>query len=302
MLTIISRIVHYGFKNFWRNGWLSTTTVIIMVLALSVSVGLILFNVVTKEAAASIQDKIDISVYFKEDTSEDDILNVKQALENLAEVKQVAYISRDQALEILKENHKDDEAIIQAAEQLNENPLKPSLTIKAHAANQYANIAQYLSSPNLSAFIDDVSYTKNQLVIERLASIINSVNRGGLALSILMAIVAGLVVFNTIRLAIYSDRDEIGIMRVVGASNSMVRGPYVVEGIIAGVLAALFSIFIATPITFIASPYFKVFVPGFNLFQYFFNNFFILLGYQLLFGVLIGSLSSFIAVRRYLRN
>jgi len=107
MVTIISRILHYGFNNFRRNGWLSTTTVIIMVLSLSVFIGLILFNVLTKQAVATVQDKIDISVYFKQATPEDQILSVKQALESLTEVKTVNYISSDQALENFKLVHKD---------------------------------------------------------------------------------------------------------------------------------------------------------------------------------------------------
>lgn len=302
MFTVFSRIIHYGLKNFWRNGWLSTTTVVVMVLALTVVVGLVMFNFVTAQAIQSIQDKIDISVYFKKSISEDDILSVKGALEKLSEVKKVDYVSSDQALEIFKKNHEEDDTIVQAIDELNDNPLEASLNIKAHRPDQYATIAQYLSSPNLTPFIDNVSYSKNQVVINRLGSIINNVNRGGLALTIFMAIIAGLVVFNTIRLAIYSNRDEIGIMRAVGASNSMVRGPFMVEGIISGILAAISSLLLALPIVYLASPYVKALVPDLNIFQYFYSSFFSLFVYQVIFGALIGSFSSFIAVRRYLRN
>ena len=147
-----------------------------------------------------------------------------------------------------------------------------------------------------------MSYSKNQVVIDRLTAIIQNVNRGGLVLTLVLALVAGLVVFNTIRLAIYSNRDEIGVMRVVGASNALVRGPYVVGGVIAGVAAAVASIIIAAPIAYFVSPYLKVFIPGLDIFNYFYANIFRLLGYQVLFGIGIASLSSFIAVRRYLRN
>lgn len=302
MFTIFSRIIQYGVKNFWRNGWLSTTTVVVMVLALTVVIGLVMFNFTTEQAIQSIQDKIDISVYFKKSISEDDILSVKGALEKLSEVKKVDYVSSDQALEIFKKNHAEDDTIVQAIDELNDNPLEASLNIKAHRPDQYATIAQYLSSPNLSSFIDNVSYAKNQVVINRLSAIINNVNRGGLALTIFMAIIAGLVVFNTIRLAIYSNRDEIGIMRAVGASNSMVRGPFMVEGIISGILAAIMSLLLALPIVYFVSPYVKALVPDLNLFRYFYSTFFSLFGYQVIFGALIGGFSSFIAVRRYLKN
>ncbi len=302
MFTVISRIIHYGFKNFWRNGWPSAATVAIMVFALSGFIGLMLFNFVTKQAVASIQDKIDISVYFKSTAPEDEILNIKHSLESLAEVKQVDYISSDQALATFKEAHKDDSAITQAVSELDANPLVASLNIKAREPNQYASIAGYLDAPSIKSYVDSLSYSKNQTVIDRLTAIIENVNRGGFILTLILAIVAGLVVFNTIRLAIYSNRDEIGIMRAVGASNTFVRGPYVMGGVIAGVIAAVASIIIAAPVTYAVSPYLNVFIPSLNMFHYFYANIFMLLGYQLLFGVGIGSVSSFIAVRRYLKS
>lgn len=302
MITIISRILHYGFKNFWRNGWPSTATVAIMILASLVFLGLIFFTVVTEKAVASIQDKIDISVYFKTNTSEDEILNIKQSLESLTEVKEVEYISSDRALAIFKENHKDDQTISQAVSELDSNPLVASLNIKARKPDQYASIADYLSAPQLNRYIDNMSYAKNKVVIDRLTNIVNNLNRGGLILTLVLAFIAGLVVFNTIRLAIYSSRDEISIMRAVGASNSLVRGPFVVEGIIAGVLSALISILIAVPLMYFVSPYFGKFIPGLNLFQYLYTNIIALFGYQLLFGAGIGIFSSFVAVRRYLKN
>lgn len=302
MFTVISRIVHFGFKNFWRNGWLSTAMVAIMVLALLVSVGLIIFGFVAGQAGASIQDKIDISVYFKTNAPEDQILSIKQSLENLTEVKRVEYISRDRALEIFKESHKSDTVIVQGIDELGTNPLKASLNIKARRPDQYAAIAEYLKTPSLGSNVESVSYTKNQEVIDRLTSIINIVNRGGLILTVFLALIAGLVVFNTIRLAIYSNREEIGVMRVVGASNSLVRGPMVVEGMISGVLAAAFSLLIAAPVVYFISPYLKILIPGLNVFQYFYTHISSLFLYQLIFGVGISAFSSFVAVRRYLKN
>jgi cell division transport system permease protein len=131
---------------------------------------------------------------------------------------------------------------------------------------------------------------------------IHNVNRGGFFLTLILALIAGIVVFNTIRLAIYSMRDEIAVMRVVGASNSLVRGPFMVEGVIAGAFSTVLSLIIIAPFLYFASPYFKVFIPGLDLFGYFYTNFLQLFFYQLLLGISIGSLSSFFAVRRYLRN
>lgn len=302
MFTIISRIVHFGLKNFWRNVWLSTATVAIMTLALIVFIGLILFGYITDSALTSIQNKIDISAYFKTNTPEDEILNIKQSLESLSEVKEVSYISSDEALAIFKQNHANDQTITQAINELDVNPLEASLNIKAQRPDQYATIANYLSAPNLSQYIDSVSYAKNQGVIDRLNHIISSVYRAGLTIIIVLALIAGLVVFNTIALAIYSNRDEIGIMRAVGASNILVRGPYMVEGIIAGLLSAVISLVIMVPVAYFVSPYLSEFIPGLSLFRYFSTHIFQLFLYGILFSVIIALLSSVLAVRRYLKN
>ena len=302
MFTIISRIFHFGVKNFWRNGWLSTATVAIMTLAALVFVGLLLFGVIAHAAASAIQDKIDISVYFNTTTSEDEILNIQQSLEGLSQVASVDYISRDQALATFQQNHANDQTISQAINQLDTNPLEASLNIKAKDPSQYAAIDQYLQSPNLAQYIDSISYSENQDVINRLATIVRDVNVGGWAIIVFLALIAGLVVFNTIRLAIYSNREEIGIMRLVGASNSLVRGPYIVEGVLWGGIAAVLSLILVTPIVYLVSPYMSAFIPGLDLFQYFLTHLPELFLYQVLFAVVIGVFSSSWAVQRYLRN
>jgi cell division transport system permease protein len=302
MITTLSRIIHFGLKNFWRNGLLSTATVIVMLMALLVSLGLIIFGQITDRAIASLQDKIDIVVYFNTNTPEDQILNIKQSVESLAEVKDVQYTSRDQAREDFKTRHKNDQSISRAIDIVGENPLEASLNVKAHSPDQYATIVESLSSTAFKEFVSHVSYDENQTAIDRLVAIIDYVNRGGLALTIILSVIAGLIVFNTIRLAIYSNRDEIGVMRAVGASNSLVRGPFMVDGIVVGVLAAVLSLILAAPIISFISPYLASFIPGANIFQYFYSNIFSLLGLQVLFGTGIGTLSSFLAVRRYLRN
>ncbi|MDP3052492.1 MAG: permease-like cell division protein FtsX [bacterium] len=301
MFLTLSRIIKYGFKNFLRNGWLSTATIAVMFLALFVLQGLIIFNVVAKTAITSVQNKIDISVYFKSNVAEDEILNLKKSLEGLSEVKKVEYISQDQALAEFKARHQENSAVSQAIEVIGTNPLLSSLNIKANNPKEYAAIADYLNNQSLSPIIEKVSYAQNQVVINRLISIVDTAKSGGIILSIIAAIIAVLVAFNTIRLAIYTNRDAIGIMRVVGASNNFIRGPYIVEGVLYGILAAVLSFAVIVPLITYASPYVNNFIPDMNLQTYFASNFLRLLGYQLLFGIILGTVSSFIAVRRHLQ-
>lgn len=281
---------------------ISVATLTVMLLALLVFSSLIVFNVVANSVLNSIQEKIDISVYFKNTAPEDEILRIKQSLEGLAEVKNVDYVSRDRALEIFKERHSDDPNITQAVNELETNPLPASLNIKAKDPDKYSIIASYLNNDSLKDYVDKVSYAQNQVVIDRLASIINVSRQAGVGLTFILAIVAILVVFNTILLAIYSNRESIEIMRLVGASSMFIRGPYIVEGIIYGTISAVLCMSVMFPIIYFISPSVVKLLPDMNLLNYFTSHFFQLFGYQLLFGIGIGIISSSIAIRRYLRT
>lgn len=280
---------------------LSVATVAVMIIALIVFLGVNVFSYLTTSALTVLKDKIDISVYFKTSAPEDEILRIKRSLEGLSEVKSVEYISRDKALEIFKGNHAEDETITQAIAELGENPLSAALNIKAHDPSQYATISEYLNTKTLEPIVEKVSFFQNQTVIERLAQVIDTVEKAGTLLTLFLSLIAGLVIFNTVRLAIFSDREEIGIMRLVGASNSFIRGPYVVTGILYGALAAVLSLVIAAPAIFFGSPYINVFIPEIDLRGYFITNLLLLLLYQIAFGVVLGVVSSYMAMRKYLK-
>ncbi len=301
MMVKISRIIRYGLRSFIRNGWLSLSTVGIMILALVVFEGLIVFNVMAKGAIGALQDKIDVSVYFKSNVAEDSILNIKRSLEGLMEVREVHYVSREVALEEFKKAHAEDEVITQTLEQLDENPLLASINIKANDPRHYDTIAEYLDKPVFKNLIEKVTYAQNHIVIDRLISLVDTVKNGGALLTVFLSFLAVMITFNTIRLAIFSNSEQINVMRLVGASNNFIRGPYVVEGLIYGVIAAIVSFLIFIPVINFVSPYVANFIPEVNLKTYFNENFISLFFYQLLFGVGLGILSGVVAIRRYLR-
>jgi len=192
-------------------------------------------------------------------------LRVKRELEELEEVKEVEYISRDRALEIFQERHQEDETITKAIEELDENPLSASLNIKAKNPEEYAGVAAHLDSIISEELVENVTYNQNQAVIDRLGAIIRVSRQVGVLTAIFLTVVAVLVSFNTILLGIYSNRDEIGIMRLVGASNLYVRGPFVVMGVIYGVLTGILSIILTAPVIYLSSPYVELFVPEMDL-------------------------------------
>ncbi|MBD3282242.1 MAG: FtsX-like permease family protein [Candidatus Portnoybacteria bacterium] len=302
MFVGIKRIIKWGFKNFWRNGWLSTATVSIMSLTLLVIVLLLMVNIIATGVLNNLEKKIDISVYFKLDASEESILKVKSQLEELEEVEQVNYVSREDALVRFKERHKDNPVLLQSLDELDTNPLEASLNIKAKETSQYASINQFLESVYYKDLIDKVNYMQNKEVIEKMNKIIGDVKTGGLVLTLLLAIIVFLVTFNAIRLAIYSSREEISVMRLVGANNWFIRGPFLIEGILYGIIAAIVTLIILYPAFYFLSPKLSGFLPVDDIFVYFQANLVSFLLLLLGIGIVLGGISSFVAVRKYLKR
>ena len=300
MLTSFIRVVKSGWLNFWRNKWLSSAAIFMMSLALFGITSLILVNVLINSLVTDLEDKIDVSVYFKLDTAENDILKLRSDLVGLAEVKSVEYISTDEALANFKERHKDNEVLMQSLGELDINPLEASLNIKAKETSQYESIAKFFNQSNYQDIIDKVNYLENKAVITRLSSITKAIRQIGFLILLILAILAILVTYNTIRLTIYSSRKEIKVMKLVGASNWFTRGPFVVEGVLYGVMASIISLFVMYPVLWYLSSKISAYLPGTDIFYFFQVNLIVLFFIQILIGVTLGVSSSLVAIRRYL--
>src|SRR3989338_2118755 len=297
----LKRIISGGLTNFRRNSFMSFGATGVMALALLVFSGLIVLNFFTTQVVVFLDDKVDVSVYFQNDAKEDQILKIKSDLEKLGNVRTVNYISQSQALEDFKNRHLSDQLIQDSIAELDSNPLQASLNVKAIDPSQYASIAQFLESNALKIVIDKISFYENELAINRIRGISNTFSRGGLGVTILLVIVAVLVTFNTIRLTIYNKKEEIEIMKLVGATNWHIRGPFLVEGGFYGLFASLLTLAVFYPSTYFISNKLLGFAPDINLFNHYLDNigqmFFVVIGV----GLLMGVLSSMIAIRRYLK-
>ncbi len=301
IITALKRVTKSGMASFWRNRWISTATIGVMVITLGLITGLFLISVVAGSILRDLEDKVDISVYFKLETPESDILKIKSELEDLSDVKEAEYVSREVALAKFQEGHQNNPLIIKSLEELGDNPLEASLNIKAKVIDDYESIASFLESPRFSGMVDAVNYRQNQKVIEKLSSILATIRKSGLVAIFVLAMVAVLVTFNTIRITIYSLREEIGVMRLVGASNWYIRGPFIVEGVLHGLVASFITMLIFYPLILFVSPKVAVFLSGIDLGVYFKNNFFQIFLLQTLVGIALGVISSLIAMRRYLK-
>ncbi|PIT96639.1 hypothetical protein COT82_02080 [Candidatus Campbellbacteria bacterium CG10_big_fil_rev_8_21_14_0_10_35_52] len=306
--TDTKRIIKSGFVNFWRNGFVSFASVLVMTMTLFV-LGLLIFVGATLKASLNqIKDKVDVNVYFVTNALEEDILELKKSLETLPEVAFVEYVSKEKALEQFKTRHKDDQLTLQALDELGENPLGANLNIKAKEISQYEGIVEFLKNESiLSAtddipIIDDVNPFKNKNAIDKLTKIIDSSKILGFIITTILVIASIIITFSTIKLAIYTARDEISVMKLVGASNSYIRGPFVFEGIMYGIISAIITLILFYPLTIWLGPITENFFGGMNLFDYYINTFskifIIILGV----GILLGAVSSYLAVRKYLKN
>ncbi len=247
-----------------------------------------------------VQEKIDVSVYFKEEAPENDILALRDEIKKIPEVKNVEYISKEEALEIFTQKHEGEKELLESLAEAG-NPFLAHLNIVAFEASQYEAISNFLNQDSLQNIIQEVDYYQRKSIINNIYSITSNINKAGIILGLILGLIAALVAFNTIRLAIYSLREEISIMRLVGASNWFIRGPFVIQGIVCGVIAALITLLLTFALCYFFSPKIMTLTPDLNIFSYFTGNFWTIVLIQLATGIGIGVFSSLIAMRRYLQ-
>jgi len=305
-LTNLKRIIRTGFFNFWRDGTVTLASVLIMMVTLFVIAFLSFSSAILDTTLIQLKNKIDINVTFITTAKEDDILKIKDTLESLPEVLMVTYVTREEALTAFKERHSSDQPILSALDELGENPLGAVLNIRARDPSQYASVAEFLESGNTltsgsPSIIDKINYFQNKAAIDKLIRIITAADRLGLILTFFLAFISALIAFNTIRLTIYLARDEISVMRLVGASNTYIQGPFVVVGVIYGVVAGLLTLILLLPITYWLGSTTASFFVDFNIFSYYLRNFLEIAFIIMASGVFIGAISSVLAIRKYLR-
>lgn len=305
-MTKVKRIFRTGFYNFWRNGTVSLASVLVMLVTLSVIAALSLGSAVLQTTLNELRDKIDINVSFVPGAAESDVLNIKHSLESLPEVALVTYITPQEALAEFKDRHQNDQSVLAALDELGNNPLGAVLNIKARDPSQYASVAEFLQgdgalSKSGVTIIARVNYFQNKVAIDRLSALIRAANKLGFILTLVLAGISMLIAFNTIRLTIYIAKDEIAVMRLVGASTTYIQGPFVVLGIIYGLVAGVLTLLLFLPITYYVGQATAGFFSHFNLFSYYGRHFLEVMGIVLGSGTLIGALSSMLAIRRYLK-
>lgn len=303
-MTTLGRVIRFALQNFRRNIWLSILTASILALTLiSVNV-LIVLNVLARAAVAAVEDRIDVSVYFKPTASESIVTEARSYLLSLPQTKTVDFTSPDVALLKLKERHANDPVILESVRELEGNPLGAVLAVKARQPEQYSAILAALENPTFAPYIAEKNFGDHRAIIERIQNISRKVERSALMVSIVFTAIAALIVFNSIRIAIYTRREEIGIMRLVGASNAFVRTPFLLEAVLYSVLAAVVASIAFYGILSASGSSIAHFFDStvFDLFGYFKSHALTIAALELAGAIGLSVVTATFAVGRYLRG
>lgn len=303
---IWKRTILAGLRGFYRNRTVSLSSIFILTITLSIITSFYLSRAVFDYTLEQVKEKVDVRVYFTVDASEQQVTEVKAKLLGLTDVKTVAYISREQALQDFKKKHEGDQLTLQALDELGTNPFGASLSIIAKDTSRYEAIASQLSEGSgllgeAKGVIDKVNYYQIKDSIDKLNSIIGWTNTVGFWLSIVFVLMSCMIVYNTIRLAIFVYRDEIAVMKLVGASNMFIRGPFIVESLLYSLVATTITLLLFFPATIWVTKKTVFFFEGLNINSFYTSHFLELAGTLILFSALLTVISSLLAVRKYLK-
>jgi cell division transport system permease protein len=300
------RIVKAGIQNFVRNATLAVAAIAVMVITLTIILFSVIANATFANTIAQITDKIDISVYLKDDVTNDQKDKLMSDLRGIQNVKSVEYTSKDQALVNYKRDNQNNIDLLLAISQT-DNPLPATINVKPKDPNKIQQIKDYLETDAVKKLqSDETSYSGDRKeAIDKISKATRFFRQAGIASVLVFALVSMLIIFNTIRMAIFNRRDELTIMRLLGASSWYIRGPFVVETILYGIFSAILSVTVVNVLFAVSASAFDASSLGLLDIKYannyFSKHFWIILTAQLVIGILIGAASSMVATRRYLK-
>jgi len=303
MFLSLARITKFALQNFWRNIWLSIVTITIIMLTLLSLTSLVLVNVITDHALDVVKSKFNVSLTFKPEVPVAKTDEVRQRFAELPYVAEVTVIAPEQALEDFKTTHADDTTVMEALNTLNANPFGTTLVIRPVTLSSYQTLREKIDEFELSPLLERADTQSYQRIVNRLQGVSRRVELAGLAVSGFFAVISLLIVFNSIRIGIYSHRDEIAIMRLVGATNWFIRGPFIIEALLYTIItcALFWSIFL--PSAGALNPHLEAFLGGigFDVQGWLMVNLWNIIGFEFVAVLVLTTISSMLAIARYLK-
>ena len=287
-----------------RNAWLSVAATAVMTLTLTIIVISFISNLALTSTIKGVTDKIDVSVFLKTDITQAEVDNFRNSLTSSSNVAAVAYITKEQALATFQEKNKANPDTLAALVQAG-NTLPASFNIKAKDPKKLNEIADVINQPANKSLLDPSApqtYSGGRkTTIDRIVSFSNFFKTGGLILSVIFVVISTLIIFNTIRMAIFTRRDEIDIMKLVGATKWFIRGPFIIEAILYGVIAALIALALSYSLLLGAGPKLSSYIDVASTIHLFRTYPILIVLGEILIGISIGMISSLLAMSRYLK-
>lgn len=304
--TLFRRTIRSGLNLFGRSGILGVSSVAVMVVTLTVILGLFFTQAILDASLHTVESRVDITMYIADTANDETIASIQKDLESMSEIKSVEFISKEEALVRYRERHASDNVALQALDEVGHNPLRSSFVIHAKDTAQYESIINKLETDTTfldqnKSFITNVNFIRTKQVINKILLLRDGVKKFGYTLTMIFIIIAIMVTFNTVKLGIYTMKDEIEVMRLVGARGGYVRGPFIVAQVIYSLIASLITLLFFLGITYILRDSLTVFF-GVDLFQYYIKNILQISALIIFSGVFLGSLASFLSVSRYLNK
>lgn len=299
------RIIKFALQGFFRNFWLSVVTITMMLMALFSVTLLMAMDYIKQTTIMSVENQIDILVEIKPDVSREQIENFVLAVEDLEEVEDIAIITPEQNREIFLQNNND--AKVKEVLEIygdDENPFSYSLVVKAYQLSQYSNIIDFVNREEYQSLVETSDVNTHEEIINKINTIADFLNKYSWYITGIFVLISIIVIFNTIRISIYSRRDEIMIMKLVGAGNSFVRLPFILESIFYALAAILVVIAVTYPLINFMQPSLNNYFQGeqvIDLVGYFKNNFVEIFVYQFIALAFLNIISTILAARKYLR-
>ncbi|MFA7314765.1 MAG: permease-like cell division protein FtsX [Candidatus Magasanikbacteria bacterium] len=303
MLSGFFRIIKFSFQEMVRNMSLSIMTVLILILMLLSINTLMVVKVLTDESVTAVKKQIDVSIYFNPEATPTEIQEIRDYVSAFPEVEQETFFTSDEVFANFKKNYNDNADVLSSLDEISQNPLGPTLIIKTRDPKDYSKIITALSVPEYENIIEAKTFGDTQVAIDRIHVITTNVQKFTYFLTILFAVIAFIIIFNTIRVAIYTQRTEIGIKRLVGATSWFIRGPYLVESLLFSIISVGLTYLLVDFFLKFLDPYMSVIFEKNNLLSnYLSQNLVSIIGIEFAVVFLLTIISSGLAMRRYLRT
>ncbi len=299
------RVFKNGLLNVGRNAWLAIAAIAMMAITLTILLFLIVATSTLNHSVKAITDKIDVTVYLKDKVTPEQVQSLSDQLRGLPNVQSVSYTSKIDALEAYRVQNASNTTLLQAISETN-NPLPASLNIRPRDTNNLQSIKDFLDQPQIADLYQRSSYSDSRkAAIDKIVHAAQFFKQGGITGIVVFVLVSALIIFNTIRMAIFNRREELTIMRLLGATTWYIRGPFVVETMFYGVIAAVLSVVVCWVIFVFTATNLNATSLGLLDIKYshdfLSSNIGLIIIGQVAAGMLIGAISSYIATRRYLK-